>query len=658
MVKYVTFPLNNTEYKAEDMQLWHSTRSSGVFSAEGELETTFKSGMTVTISSGRAWIGFDKMKGIIFGNMESADLTVDTADGLLDRKDYVVIKYDIIENKTYLYIKKGELSNNAQPPTLERDINTAYELAISEIEIMHGTVALNQGFILDRRLDENLCGVMKDGVTSIPTAGLQTQWENWFVSETDKGEKDWNSWYGNNTALFGKQFTDWFNSLKDTLSGDVAGNLLNLVDINSSNTGDLSQIVEDNLVGAIQNDRSQLANIVTVDINKFSNLVVADDWSDAIQSASDSLTLGGTVLIPMGVYNVSKPIIIKTIGVTIKGLGYHSRIKAVGFVGSDIIKFQNTNPSYTINKNIIIENLVIDCNNQTCNGLNIVGAYDMCKLSNVEIWRTNGRYRGLMMTEDSSNAVSQTLLLENILAYHFDDTATVETMYFRKCQEVNMIGVKAFGSQVTTAQNCDCMVLDDCRGVTLTGCFIGFGKGLRIKANTRNSTGISLIGCTFEETYGNSILTEVTNGMIIDSLYMYGIRMQSSVVGVGKITLNSVQNALLFTNLLTVELISGNNNTIIANDSSKVTINTATKSTIIGFKNANMDYLVLPSKIQTQSIYNGTVEVIRTASSIAINSTGLLLSVNLVGTTSLKQVTIGPTDSGGVGYRALIIPNA
>jgi len=234
MAKYVTFPLNNTDYRAGDMQLWHSTRGNGVFSADDELITTFKSGMTVTISTGRAWIGFEKLKGIIFGNMESMDLTVDMADGLLDRKDYVVIKYDIIENKTYLYIKKGTESNDAQPPILERNINTAYELAIAGINVIHGIVELNQELIADKRLDENLCGIMKDGVTSIPTATLQAQWESWFNNTTAKGTNDWNSWYNTNTALFGNQFIDWFKNAKATLNEDVAGNLLDLININTT----------------------------------------------------------------------------------------------------------------------------------------------------------------------------------------------------------------------------------------------------------------------------------------------------------------------------------------------------------------------------------------------------------------------------------------
>lgn len=393
--------------------------------------------------------------------------------------------------------------------------------------------------------------------------------------------------------------------------------------------------------------------VVTVNVDQYADLVVGGDWSDAFQAAVNSIQSSlGTVLFT-GALNVSKPIVINTIGVTIKGLGYRSRLKAVNFVGSDIIKFENTNPSYSINKNVVIENLVVDCNNQPCNGINVAGAYDMCKISNVEIWRTNGSYRGLIMTEDAQQAVAQTILLENVLAYHFDNTATVESMYFRKCQEVNMIGVKAFGSQVTAAQNADCMVLEDCRGVTMTGCSIGFGKGLRIKATTRNSTGITLTGTTFEETYTNALITQAAAGLKVDSLFMFGSRMQGANA---KITLNETDNALLFTNLFFVELITGNNNAIFANDSSKVT-DTGVKTSVIGFRNANMDYLVLPTKIRTQSIYNGTQEVIRTTSSPGVNSTGMLLYVNGDGTTSIRQVLVGLPDSGGTGYRALRVSN-
>ena len=82
---------------------------------------------------------------------------------------------------------------------------------------------------------------MKDGVTSIPTETLQAQWESWFNQTTTSGTSDWNNWYNTNTALFGNQFTDWFENVKATLNEDIAGNLLDLINVNVAQLDDIAE---------------------------------------------------------------------------------------------------------------------------------------------------------------------------------------------------------------------------------------------------------------------------------------------------------------------------------------------------------------------------------------------------------------------------------
>lgn len=221
----VTFPLNNVDYQAEDMQLWHSTRTNGVFSSEGEFLTTVTTGRGIQVSPGRAWLAYERFRGIIFGTFENIPLTVDLADGVFDRIDRVVIRYDVIANETTIQIKKGTPASNPAPPTLERNNTIAYELGIADIRIPKGAVVLNQGMIIDRRLDPTTCGVMKDGVTTIPTDGLLAQFQGWFNTNTTKWENDFNTWFNSHTTQWQSDFTTWFNTIKGMLDGDIATQL-------------------------------------------------------------------------------------------------------------------------------------------------------------------------------------------------------------------------------------------------------------------------------------------------------------------------------------------------------------------------------------------------------------------------------------------------
>lgn len=256
MSKYISFPLDNTYYTAEAEQLYNSNRTNGVFSRDNEFVTTFKSAMTVTVSKGRAWLHTGDMKGFVFGSFEPVDLTLDIGDSVLNRIDRILIRYDIIANTTSLKVLKGTPASNPVPPAIVRNDTTYYDLCIAEVRVNAGTIILNQGMISDKRLDETVCGVVKDGIESIPTQALQNQWQSWFNNITTKGENDWNNWYSLNTQLFGSQFTNWFNSqtgtwtnqfnnwfqnLKNQLDSNQAANLQNQIDKTNSQLSDITK---------------------------------------------------------------------------------------------------------------------------------------------------------------------------------------------------------------------------------------------------------------------------------------------------------------------------------------------------------------------------------------------------------------------------------
>lgn len=178
----VTFPLNNTDYTADDMALYFSNRTNGVFSADTELSTISNNSMTITIKPGRAWLNVDTFKGYIFASNTDVNLTIATADGVLNRIDRVVIKYDVIANKSTLEIKRGTTNSNPIPPPLARDKAVAYELAIADIYVGKGITIIRPQDITDKRLDSSVCGLVSDGINKIATDVLNNQFQDWFVN--------------------------------------------------------------------------------------------------------------------------------------------------------------------------------------------------------------------------------------------------------------------------------------------------------------------------------------------------------------------------------------------------------------------------------------------------------------------------------------------
>lgn len=169
-----SFPLENTAYTAEDAQLWFATRTSGVY-AGTHLGVTANGTMAVTLGAGIAWLHYADFAGCVYGNTVGKALTVELADAQYKRIDRVCIRLEILNNKCYAYIKKGTAAASPSAPALQRDAS-AYEISVAQIAVAAGASAINAGNITDERLNEDVCGLMRDGVTGIDTSVLQSQY--------------------------------------------------------------------------------------------------------------------------------------------------------------------------------------------------------------------------------------------------------------------------------------------------------------------------------------------------------------------------------------------------------------------------------------------------------------------------------------------------
>lgn len=173
--------------------------------------------MTVRVKAGLGWIN-----GYFYENTDDLVLSVDNADGVLNRIDRVVLRLDFFNREIRLYIKKGTFATNPIPSVITRDADV-YELAIADIRVNAGVISITQSNITDLRLNTELCGIVKGTIEEIDTSEIYSQIQT-HMQETGL---EMNAWVEEAKDFFTNEFNTWFDTIKGALDGDVAGNLLN-----------------------------------------------------------------------------------------------------------------------------------------------------------------------------------------------------------------------------------------------------------------------------------------------------------------------------------------------------------------------------------------------------------------------------------------------
>ena len=170
----ITYPLDGVTYSAEDVATYLCTRTSGVYAKDSNFAVSITGTRQITIAPGLAWINYDDFKGVSVCSREDTVLTVPDADNTLNRVDRVVLQFDTSSNLTAIRLNTGTPAVAAQPPDILQNHNQ-YELGLCTISVPAGSAAVTSADITDTRADEDVCGVMRDGVNGIPTAQLQAQ---------------------------------------------------------------------------------------------------------------------------------------------------------------------------------------------------------------------------------------------------------------------------------------------------------------------------------------------------------------------------------------------------------------------------------------------------------------------------------------------------
>ena len=176
MSDIITYPENGITYDADDASGYLATRQSGVYSAEEDFAVSISGELSLTVSAGQAWVRPSRFKGRSIIMEQPTTLALTAADPVRTRIDRVVLRYDAAARKTSLQVLEG--TPDSASPTAPAITRTAlvYDLCLAEITRPAGSTAITAANLTDTRADEDVCGVMRDGVTGIPTAQLIAQW--------------------------------------------------------------------------------------------------------------------------------------------------------------------------------------------------------------------------------------------------------------------------------------------------------------------------------------------------------------------------------------------------------------------------------------------------------------------------------------------------
>ena len=171
MSKIVLYPANGFDFDAADVAAYLAGLTSGVFSSAEDFPVTAAGGLTVTVGAGRGWVHPSRFTGYSITKRESDTLTMPLADPSLPRIDRIIMRYDAGARAASLQVLQGTASSAPTAPAISRT-ELIYDLCLAEITRPAGSTSITTGQITDTRLDEALCGIVRDGVTGIPTDEL------------------------------------------------------------------------------------------------------------------------------------------------------------------------------------------------------------------------------------------------------------------------------------------------------------------------------------------------------------------------------------------------------------------------------------------------------------------------------------------------------
>ena len=195
---------------------------NGVFqNPSTNLQVLQNEDMTVLVKEGAA-----NISGRHFLEESDRVLTVQGADANLDRIDTVVLRLNLDQSALAidLYIVKGTAAATPLAPELTRNVSV-WELGLANLFIAKGVTTVTQERITDTRLDSARCGVVASIVGDTDTAAFYAQVQADLAAFRATQQAGFAQWSAEQRSAF----DTWFMQIQTALSGDVASNLMAMI---------------------------------------------------------------------------------------------------------------------------------------------------------------------------------------------------------------------------------------------------------------------------------------------------------------------------------------------------------------------------------------------------------------------------------------------
>ena len=163
-------------YKAEDWAWYFATFiANGIFPKPSDgLQVVAYSGMEIRVNAGYAFIN-----GYAFRNPATLSVTLDTAEGALNRVDRVVVRWDLPQRDMYIAVLKGTPSAKPTATAVTRTTEI-WELALADIYVGKGVTRIQTQNITDQRFNSAVCGIVTGTVEEIDASVLTKQFTDFF----------------------------------------------------------------------------------------------------------------------------------------------------------------------------------------------------------------------------------------------------------------------------------------------------------------------------------------------------------------------------------------------------------------------------------------------------------------------------------------------
>lgn len=318
MLRFGFFDSEITGYDEEDMPIFDRAESSdflamfisriisdGVLAQPGDcFQVVAYEGMVLKVRP-----GFGIIKGRFAMDLQEFEITVPDAPASYRRIDRVILRANYLDRCCEIIIREGETGANPIAPDLMRPASgDYYELCLATVSVSAKQTVISQANITDTRPNSAVCGFITQVIDHIDTSVFYAQFDQFykeFEEQATGAYADWTKQYNQfyeqliekSDTAYGEwaaaldsylqglkdtgnsqvqsiinmlesfetnaeaEFREWYQHIKDTLDGNVAGNLQNQIDILTVQVNALEDMLLNGVVytALATEDREELA---------------------------------------------------------------------------------------------------------------------------------------------------------------------------------------------------------------------------------------------------------------------------------------------------------------------------------------------------------------------------------------------------------------